>query len=95
MRDLLISGSKFLTTDEVADAVLHYAQVLTRYGRSDVVRFPALVDGVSANSWLALGLGSGSMLAAVEVVDSPIEHLSGATEASAEIERRCAILEGP
>ncbi|QIG40438.1 hypothetical protein G5T42_13935 [Microbacterium sp. 4R-513] len=92
MKDLLISGSRFLTTDDVADAVLHYAQVLAQYGRADVVRFPALVDGVAANSWLTLG--SGAAIAAVEVLDSPIERLAGAHEASAEIQRRSASLEG-
>ncbi|TDN92646.1 hypothetical protein [Microbacterium sp. BK668] len=94
MKDLLFSGSRFLTTDEVADAVLHYAQVLAQYGRADVVRFPALVDGVAANSWLALGPGTGSAIAAVEVLDSPIERLAGAHEASVEIQRRSERLEG-
>lgn len=94
MKDLLISGSRFLTTDEVADAVLHYAQALAQYGRADIVRFPALVDGVAANSWLALGPGSGTVIAAVEVLDSPIERLAGSHEASAEIQRRTEQLEG-
>lgn len=94
MKDLLFGGTRFLTTDEVADAVLHYAQVLAQYGRADIVRFPALVDGVAANSWLALGGGSGSALAAVEVLDSPIERLAGAHEASAEIQRRTEQIEG-
>jgi hypothetical protein len=94
MKDLLISGSRFLTTDDVADAVMHYAQVLAQYGRFDVVRFPALVDGIEATSWLTLGPGSGSSLAAVQVVDSPIASLAGAGEAFAEIERRSARLEG-
>ena len=95
MKDLLVSGSRFLTTDEVADAILHYAQVLAQYGRSDIVRFPALVDGFPANSWLALGPISGSTLAAVEVIDSLIGTLEGASEASAEIHRRSDRVEAP
>ena len=94
MRDLLISGSRFLTTDEVADAVLHYAQVLAQYGRADVVRFPALVDGVQATSWLTLGPGLGAPLAAISVEDSPVASLDGATEATAEIQRRAEQIEG-
>lgn len=94
MKDLLISGSRFLTTDDVADAVLQYARVLSQYGRSDVVRFPALVDGVAATSWLTLGPGSGATLAAVSVEDSPIGSLAGAREATEEIQRRTEELEG-
>lgn len=94
MKDLLISGSRFLTTDDVADAVLHYAQVLAQYGRFDVVRFPAVVDGVEATSWLTLGPGSGSTLAAVQVADSPTASLAGSGEAYAEIQRRSDKLEG-
>lgn len=94
MRDLLIGGSRFLTTDEVADAVLHYAQVLAQYGRADVVRFPALVDGVEATSWLALGSGFGSGLAAISVDDSPIGSLEGSNEATAEIRSRSDQIEG-
>lgn len=94
MKDLLISGSRLLTTDGVADAVLHYAQVLAQYGRADIVHFPALVDGVSATSWLTLGPGSGGTLAAVSVADSPIASLDGASEAMAEIQRRTDALGG-
>ncbi|MFH8250137.1 hypothetical protein ACH3VR_07210 [Microbacterium sp. B2969] len=90
----MIGGSRFLTTDDVADAVLDYARALAQYGRSDIVRFPALVDGVAATSWLTLGPSSGSTLAAVSVSDAPIGTLEGANEASEEISRRTRTLEG-
>ncbi|WP_345802837.1 hypothetical protein AAIB33_07055 [Microbacterium sp. AZCO] len=93
MKDLLISGSRFLTTDDVADAILNYARALAQYGQSDIVRFPALVDGVAATSWLTLGPGSGSVLAAVSVADAPIGSLDGAREASEDIRTRTLHLE--
>jgi hypothetical protein len=93
MKDLLFSGSRFLTTDDVADAVMHYAQVLARHGEADIVRFPALFDGVAATSWLSLGAGTGATIAAVEVADSTIGTIAGAREACAEIMRRCAQIE--
>lgn len=94
MKDVLFSGSRFLTTDEVADALLRYARALAQYGRADIVSFPAVVDGMPATSWLTIGSGCGGPIAAVSVADSPIVGLEGATEACVEIARRSQALEG-
>jgi len=89
MKDILIAGHRILTTDEVADAVIGYARKLVSTGRTDVVKFPTVYDGESAQCALLLGSGS---LAVVEagVVMSP--SFADAGDACAEIDRRADAL---
>jgi hypothetical protein len=88
MKDLLIGGTRFLTTDEVADSLLEYSGLLNLYHSVDMVRFPAIVGGTSAQS--AIALGTGSPLVVVDAPDVIPVRLAGAGEAAADIRRRSA-----
>lgn len=88
MKDLLINGTRFLTTDDIAEATLEYAGILSQYRRVDTVRFPAVVGGTTAQTAVAVGVG-----AHVVVIDAPDVipvRLDGAGEAAADIRRRRA-----
>lgn len=93
MKDLLINGTRFLTTDEIADATFEYASILSQYHRVDTIRFPAVVEGTAAQTAVAVGVG-----AHVVVVDAPDVipvRLSGAGEAAEEIRRQHSDYEDP
>ncbi len=89
MKDILIAGHRILTTDEVADAVIDYAQKLVSKGDTDVVEFPTLYDGEAARCMLLLGTGS---LAVVDAAVVLAPSLRDADEACAEIDRRAHAL---
>jgi len=86
MKDILIDGHRILTTDEIADAVITYAQLLLTHGQTDVVEFPSFHDGMPASCTILLG-GSGTLA----VVDAPMsltDTSMGSERACAEITRR-------
>lgn len=90
MKDILIEGHRILTTDEIAAAVLDYAQSLLERGATDVVDFPGIHDGDCKQCSLLLGAATNLVL-----VDAPLEvstRLGGAERASAEITRRADAL---
>jgi len=88
MKDLLIAGTRFLTTDEIADSLLEYSGLLSQYHSIDLVRFPAIVGGTSSQSSIALG--AGSPLVVVDAPDVIPVRLAGAGEVAADIRRRSA-----
>ncbi|GAA1930740.1 hypothetical protein GCM10009775_23490 [Microbacterium aoyamense] len=88
MKDLLIGGTRFLTTDELADSLLEYSGLLNLYNSVDLVRFPAIVGGTSSHS--AIALGAGSALVVVDAPDVIPVRIAGAGEAAADIRRRSA-----
>ncbi|WP_439593745.1 hypothetical protein [Microbacterium sp.] len=88
MKDLLIAGTRFLTTDDIADSVLEYASLLSLYQRVDTVRFPAVVSGTTAQS--AVAVGAGNQLVVVDAPDVIAVRLPGAQEAVDDIRRRAA-----
>jgi hypothetical protein len=80
MKDLLINGTRFLTTDEIADAALDYSSMLHQFHLVDTIRFPAVVDGMTSRAAVAVGVG-----AHIVVIDEPGVipiRLSGAAEAA-------------
>lgn len=80
MKDLLINGTRFLTTDEIADATLDYANILNQFHLVDTVRFPAVVGGTASQTAVAVGVG-----AHIVVIDAPDVipiRLRGAAEAA-------------
>ncbi|MEO2134266.1 MULTISPECIES: hypothetical protein [unclassified Microbacterium] len=90
MKDILIEGHRILTTDDVADAVLTYAQRLNQAGSTDIVEFPSIDDG--ALSVCRMLLGSGIPVAVLDATTSLASDILGADRACAEISRRTAAL---
>lgn len=93
MKDLLINGTRFLTTDDIAEATLQYSSILNQFHLVDTIRFPAVVGGTAAQTAVAVGVG-----AHVIVIDVPDEipiRLFGAREAAATIRRQHADREDP
>lgn len=88
MKDVLISGTRFLTTDEIAEALLEYAGLLSLYHRVDTVRFPAVVGGTAANSAVVVGVNN--PLVVVDAPDVIPVRLAGVAETVADIDRRAA-----
>lgn len=88
MKDLLINGTRFLTTDAIADAALAYVTVLNQYHRSDTVRFPAVVEGRAAKA--AVVLGPSTHLVVLDAPDVMPAGLDGASEAVDDLQRRLA-----
>ena len=86
MKDILIEGHRILTTDEIADAVLAYAQVLVENHTTDIVEFPALHDGDLSRC--ALLLGGPATLATFAVPVAMSAAVMGSATACAEIVRR-------
>jgi len=80
MKDLYFQGQRLLTTDRVADAVLHYAQTLAASGRTDVIEFPVIQDG--ALSTCTLLLAQPLTLATVTVPQAYPDSLAGAEAAA-------------
>lgn len=89
MKDILIEGHRLLTTDEIADAVIDYAQLLHDNARSDVVDFPTLHDGELSHCSLLL-----TPATAVAIVDADVlpPSIPGAEAARDEISRRADAL---
>ncbi|TQJ29871.1 hypothetical protein [Microbacterium sp. SLBN-146] len=85
MKDLLINGTRFLTTDDIADATLEYSALLAQFRRVDTVRFPAVVAGTTAQT--AVAVGAGAQVAVVDAPDVISVRLAGAPEAAARIRR--------
>ena len=93
MKDLLINGTRFLTTDEIADATLDYSSILNQFHLVDTIRFPAVVGGTASQTAVAVGVG-----AHVVVIDAPDVipiRLRGAGEAAETIRRQRASREDP
>lgn len=88
MKDLLINGMRFLTTDEIAEATLEYVTVLNQYHRADTVRFPALIEGREAQT--AVALGPSTHLVVIDAPDVHPRTLTGARAAVDELHRRLA-----
>lgn len=86
MKDILIEGHRILTTDDVADAVLVYAQRLMQNCSTDIVEFPSINDG--APSLCRMVLGNGMPLATLEATTALASDVDGADAACAEILRR-------
>jgi hypothetical protein len=57
MFDFLVNGTRVLTSDDVAHAVLEYTRALAERGQSAVVTFPAVVDGHHGETWMSVGAG--------------------------------------
>ncbi|GAA1860563.1 hypothetical protein GCM10009796_23610 [Microbacterium koreense] len=91
MKDVVIHGTRLLTTDEVADSLLDYARVLNEFHRADTVRFPAVVDGSPRDT--ALALGAHAPLVVIDAPEALPVRLRGAGEAAMDIRRRTAILD--
>lgn len=90
MKDILVDGHRFLTTDEIADAVLDYAWLLRSTGGADVVEFSGIHEGEVARC--ALLLGSSGSLAVVDAgVALPSTFMSSDRDC-AEIVRRADAL---
>lgn len=90
MKDILIEGHRILTTDAIADAVLHYARALFDHRATDIVTFPSMHDG--SLSQCSMLLGGTAPVAVVEAyMDLPIT-IHGAESARVEIERRADAL---
>jgi hypothetical protein len=81
MRDLVVAGGRFQTTNDVADAVLLYEHALRGAGTSDVVTIPIAAGGRLRSCSVVLG---GTDVASE---DSPpdADVLDGASEAAARI----------
>ena len=90
MKDILIEGHRILTTDDVADAVLVYAQRLMEVGATDIVEFPSIDDG--ALSVCRMLLGTGIPVAVLDATTSLASDVRGADLAYEEISRRAAAL---
>lgn len=57
MRDFLVNGTRILTEDAVADAVVDLARELSNRGQVEVVTFPGIVEGSQATTWMSVGAG--------------------------------------
>jgi len=90
VKDILIEGHRILTTDDVAEAVLVYAQRLAQTGSTDIVEFPSIDDG--ALSVCRMLLGSGIPVAVLDAATALTSDVLGAERACAEISRRIATL---
>jgi hypothetical protein len=90
MKDILIDGHRFLTSDDVADAVMDYARLLHLTGGTDVVEFAGIHEGEVSRCALLLGC-SGSLAVVDAGVGLP-STLSGADTDYAEIARRADAL---
>lgn len=90
MKDILIEGHRILTTDDVAEAVLTYAQRLMESGATDIVEFPSIDAG--APSRCRMLLGNGMPLATLEATTALASDIDGADLACAEITRRTLLL---
>jgi hypothetical protein len=64
MQRIHYSSGSMLTGDEIARAVLAYAEVLGSHGRADVVQLPVLLEDGSTGSALML-LGPASQIASI------------------------------
>jgi len=62
MKNLMYGGAPILVTDDVADAVLHYAAILAQFRASDVVAVPT-VDRTGYASETSVLLTAGIPLA--------------------------------
>jgi hypothetical protein len=65
MREIMYAGGSFVTSDEVATALLEYAAALANSDRSATVHVPAAIDGDEPNDVLVL-VGPASQLMAEE-----------------------------
>lgn len=57
MRDFLVNGTRILTDDAIADAVVDLSRELSNRGRVEVVTFPGIVEGALATTWMSVGAG--------------------------------------
>lgn len=90
MKDILFAGHRILTTNEIADIVIHYAAALVASGGADVVTFPGIKDGDRVECSLVIGCGTS--IAAMTVPEAYPAQLTGASEASEAIDERFAVL---
>ena len=91
MRKISYSDEHFVTSDAIAERVLHYAKLLGREGTADVVSVPALADDGSTVSVEVL-IGPASQITAVEVESREVEF-DDETEVVADLDRRTAALQ--
>jgi hypothetical protein len=92
MRDLLVSGARVMTSDDVADALLDYALELASHHATAVARFPALVDGQYVDTRMILG--AGIPLTAVSADPGLPVSIDGAEFAAAQLRKRTSALRG-
>jgi hypothetical protein len=94
MKDVLVNGSRMTTTDDVADALLHYTLQLTASHATEMVEFPALVDG--RHSAVRMVVGAGVPLVTVTVELGLMPEIADSEFAAWEIRERTAqLLQGP
>jgi hypothetical protein len=78
MMRLYYGGGMVVTSDEIAEAVMSYAQALARSPFADVVRIPIVQEEDLKQSTASLLIGPSSQLMAVPVdahgVTGPIDH---------------------
>jgi hypothetical protein len=59
MKNIRYDGSTILTSDDVADAVIEYAEALSSGGRSDTIEVPAIApDGTMTTTKILIGPSS-------------------------------------
>jgi hypothetical protein len=92
MFDIFVTGARMATTDDVAEALLEYFRVLSEQDRTEMVSFPALLDGQSCQAWVTLG--AGIPLVAVRSEPELPFTLEGEELAAWSIRRRAAVLAG-
>lgn len=62
MRSVACQGRTFITTDDVADAVVNFSRAAQRRGRVVRIDVPIVVDGASVESVIELVLSPGDQL---------------------------------
>jgi hypothetical protein len=94
MMRLYYTGGMIVTSDEIAEAVLSYAQALARSPFADVVRIPIVQEEDLKQSTASLLIGPTSQLMAVPIdshgVTGPIDH-----DLVHDLERRMSALGTP
>lgn len=80
MKRMSYAGGTFVTSDEVADALLHFVATVPRNRRNQVVTVPGFAsDGTSTPVTLVLGPAS-QILSQLEVVSYTEPETSGVAE---------------
>lgn len=92
MFDIFVTGARMATSDDVAEALLEYFRVLAEQGRTEMVSFPALIDGQTAQAWVTIGANI-PMVAVRTEPELPLS-LEGEELAAWSIRRRTAVVSG-
>jgi hypothetical protein len=92
MRRVYYSNGSVLTSDDVATAVLEYAEALTEEGRSDIVDLPAVLESGAVGTATLLISPASQLAAVTEESDLPAPD---GVELVAELRRRRERLTDP